>query len=827
MNNIEAAGGEPAPSRLTAAVFFRAGLLLCGAAPLLVPSAHRTPVFLGLEVAVDALIVLFVSLGKPARGPALTAAAAALLAADTLYALHYLWPGYPKFLFQVQVAAYMVYSLSAAYYLVRAYYESGIQKRTETWGFLALFLCFMALQIKYVAIPVQTGIYASPLIYALIIVHRIAESAVLAMAVLLGTRARSAYWFYTLNGLTLLPLSSFAIGYNSTTANGVPFQEYGWFLGLLFLLAAQTFPLRAGPAFARWNSIRVRLVWFISSIATALLLLLYLLRAFVAQDFFFLTSSFFLLMFGVWFVANLIGFRVSEDIHALLDGVEAAGPRPAAQGIRLPIYEAELFAEKLRAAYDTIREQSGQAALAKLSAQVAHDIRSPLAALESALKDVSQLPENKRLLIRGAAGRIRDIANELLEKNRRAVAAGEQPLEPRLLAGLIESVVTEKHAQYRDRLNVNIDFGPGPESYGLFAKVRPAEFGRLLSNLINNAVEALDGGGSVQLSLGLEEGKIALKISDSGKGIPPEVLSRLGRRGETHGKAGGTGLGLHHAKTAMEGWGGSLAIASEQGKGTTVMLILPRAEPPRWFVPGLVFGADARVVILDDDAGIHRIWQGLFESARLKERGIKICSFSAPDDLRRWVGASPAEARNAVYLLDYELRGHRETGLDLAGELKLGGKAILVTSRCDEEAVLRGCEKLGLRLIPKSLAGLVPVSVLEKAAAGPAPRRAVLLDDDALVRLNWKTAARTAGVELTVYKAAAELLEAAGALPVETPLYIDSDLGEGAAGEEIARALHEKGFSDITLATGHAPDRFGQFRWLKVAGKEPPWERKG
>lgn len=812
---------------LTASSVFRVCLLLCGAAPLLVSAAHRSTFFLGLEVAVNVLIVLFVALGKPSRGPALLTAAAALLAADTLYALKYLWPAFPDFLFQVQVAAYMVYSLSAAYYLVRAYYDSGPLKKVETWIFLTLFLCFMVLQIAYVAIPVYTGIYASLYVYALTTIHRIAESAVLAMAVLLGMKSRSAYWFYMLNGLTLLPLSSFAIGYSTTTANGVPFQEYGWLLGLLFVLAAQTYPLRDGPAFARWNSIRVRLVWFISSITTALLLLLYLLQAFVAKDVFFLTSSLFFIMFGVWFVANLIGFRVSEDIHALLNGVEAPAPRPAAPGLRLPIYEAELFAEKLRTAYATIKSQSRQAALAKLSAQVAHDIRSPLAALDSALKDVSQLPENKRLLIRGAAGRIRDIANELLEKNRQAAPDGTRPLEPRLLSGLVESVITEKHLQYRDRMDVVIDCGPGPESYGLFVKVGTAEFGRLLSNLVNNAVEALDGGGSVLVSLEPEKEKVTLKVSDSGKGIPPEILSRLGQRGETHGKTGGTGLGLHHAKATVEGWGGSLAISSEQDKGTTVALTLPRAEPPCWFVPELVFRADSGVVILDDDASIHQVWQGLFESARLKERGIQLYSFSAPDALRRWVLAAPARAENAVYLLDYELLGHRETGLDLAEELKLCGKAILVTSRCEEEAVLRGCKRLGLGLIPKNLASLVPLSVSEKTGTLPVGRRAVLLDDDALVRLNWKTAARAAGIDLSAYKEAAELLGAADALPRDTPLYIDSDLGGGAAGEDIARALHEKGFSDITMATGHAPDRFGQFCWLKVAGKEPPWERKG
>jgi signal transduction histidine kinase len=501
---------------------------------------------------------------------------------------------------------------------------------------------------------------------------------VLALAVLLGMRARSPYWLLTLNGLTLLPLSSFAIGYSTTTANGVPFQEYGWVLGLLSLLAAQTYPYRPASGFARWNSIRVRLVLLVSLVSAGLLLLLYLLSAFVAQDAFHLTSSFFFLMFAVWMLANLVSYRVAEDIRALIDGVEAGGGTRAPGGFRLTIHEAELFAEKLRAAYDTIKSQSRQAALAKLSAQVAHDIRSPLAALESAMADVPQLPEEKRLLISGAAGRIRDIAEDLLQKNRGAAAACK-PHGPCALLPLIQAVLAEKRAQFGGRGGVAIS-GPENAPAGAGARVNGPEFCRILSNLVNNAVEALERGGAVRVGLTVSGGLALVTVSDDGKGIPPEVLAELGRSGGTYGKAGGSGLGLYHARTTAESWGGRLDIISAPGKGTAVTLTLPAV-----------------------------------------------------------------------------------------------------------------------------------------------PLRAALLDDDALVRLNWTAAARTAGVELAVFGKAADLLAAAGALPADTPLYIDSELGGGEAGEHTAALLRGKGFTDITMATGHPPEKFASLPWLKVAGKEPPW----
>jgi hypothetical protein len=81
-------------------------------------------------------------------------------------------------------------------------------------------------------------------------------------------------------------------------------------------------------------------------------------------------------------------------------------------------------------------------------------------------------------------------------------------------------------------------------------------------------------------------------------------------------------------------------------------------------------------------------------------------------------------------------------------------------------------------------------------------------------------------VDLRAYKDPGEFIAAVAALPRETPLYIDSDLGAGAAGEQIAGSLRGKGFSDITLSTGHPPEKFSALPWLKVTAKEPPWQTR-
>ncbi len=244
------------------------------------------------------------------------------------------------------------------------------------------------------------------------------------------------------------------------------------------------------------------------------------------------------------------------------------------------------------------------AATGELAAQVAHDIRSPLAALEAAEADLSRFPEEQRAQIRGAVGRIRGIADSLLDRQRAGAASvsGDAPISCHRLSGLIESLILEKRLQYRSRPRVELEVRLDTASSGIFANVQPVEFQRLLSNLVNNAVESFEGeAGSVRVTLSADGGAALVSVKDDGKGIAAEVLAKLGRRGETHGKDGGSGLGLHHARFSVEAWGGSLEIVSAPSKGTTVTIRLPRAPSPerlRW---------DA--ILIDDDALARATWK--------------------------------------------------------------------------------------------------------------------------------------------------------------------------------------------------------------------------
>jgi hypothetical protein len=101
---------------------------------------------------------------------------------------------------------------------------------------------------------------------------------------------------------------------------------------------------------------------------------------------------------------------------------------------------------------------------------------------------------------------------------------------------------------------------------------------------------------------------------------------------------------------------------------------------------------------------------------------------------------------------------------------------------------------------------------------------AVLLDDDALVRLVWEYTAAKKEIRLRTFSDPEALLAAAETLALGTPLYIDSSLSHSVRGEEVAKLLVERGFNRVYLATGHLPCELPEMPWLTgIQGKEPPW----
>ena len=283
----------------------------------------------------------------------------------------------------------------------------------------------------------------------------------------------------------------------------------------------------------------------------------------------------------------------------------------------------------------TVSAQSKLVGVAQLASQVAHDIRSPLAALDVIVKDICYIPEDQRILIRNATHRIHDIANNLLTQQSKEYISNSVEIKlnnsPELIADLLLSVTSEKRAQYKN-LQVNFISYIDESAYGGFANISISEFKRVLSNLINNAIESLTikSNGMVKISLFKKSTHLIISIQDNGCGIPDDILPKIISGEISTQKKNGHGLGLSHAIQIAEKLGGQLTIKSRIGEGTTVDIFLLQVSAPKWFCLSLKILSKQRIVVLDDDESIHQVWRKRLIDLR---SDVNIINFYRPEDM--------------------------------------------------------------------------------------------------------------------------------------------------------------------------------------------------
>lgn len=363
-------------------------------------------------------------------------------------------------------------------------------------------------------------------------------------------------------------------------------------------------------------------------------------------------------------------------------------------------------------------------ALGNLASQVSHDIRSPLTALNMLVSSISNLPEEQRLILRGAAQRINDIANQLLANSRSQPPSpstckspnphGTPQAEKILVPTVVDLLVSEKRVQFRDKSSVRIEYDSGGV-YDAFVDFPQQELGRSLSNLINNSIEALPvEGGEVKVSLRSYSSQIQIIVSDTGKGIPKHLLNKVGTKGLSFGKVGtqsGSGLGLYHAITILERHNGRLEVTSKQGVGTIISATLPRTKAPEWFLPELKFSHSLTIAIVDDDTIIHSVWKTRFADLTQAYRQLRVLSFSTGISFHEWLISNDRSGLNLLVLMDYEFLDQKENGLELIERLSLANKSVLVTSRFDDPQIQRRVNLRQIRMIPKSMAPSIPMSL--------------------------------------------------------------------------------------------------------------------
>ena len=216
----------------------------------------------------------------------------------------------------------------------------------------------------------------------------------------------------------------------------------------------------------------------------------------------------------------------------------------------------------------------------QMARDVAHNIRSPIIAIEMMLPTLIGVPEQMRRVLKKSVKEIKGLSEKLSKKNETGFFdLKSKPKERELLflPAFLEEIVNQKRVEYSKKTQFDIRF----ESIGVtdnqFVQIDSLELSSIVSNIINNAVESYGPDAGPVIVTCRDQGSMCIvEIRDKGAGIPKEYLGRLGKESITFKGKNGRGVGLLHAAKTVEGFGGSIKIRSGVGDGTEVVISLQR-----------------------------------------------------------------------------------------------------------------------------------------------------------------------------------------------------------------------------------------------------------
>ena len=229
--------------------------------------------------------------------------------------------------------------------------------------------------------------------------------------------------------------------------------------------------------------------------------------------------------------------------------------------------------QKLRDAQEQLIQQERMAVLGRLAGGVAHELRNPLGVISNAVyylqmthPDADETTNEYLGIINDEVRGAGQIIADLLDFSRTRFPERERLAVFNLVAQVLEKNPPPEDVEVTTEIAHNL-----PPVYA-----DPEHMRQVMINLVVNAYQAMSEGGALTISAQAQEGEVALSVTDTGCGISQENVAKLFEPLFST-KMRGIGLGLATSRNLVEANGGSIAVESEEGRGSTFTVKLPVA----------------------------------------------------------------------------------------------------------------------------------------------------------------------------------------------------------------------------------------------------------
>ena len=213
----------------------------------------------------------------------------------------------------------------------------------------------------------------------------------------------------------------------------------------------------------------------------------------------------------------------------------------------------------------------------KLAAGMAHELSNPLVSIMGFAEAIFDEKDSNKIhqYAKKVFDRSKNMASIILNMSGYTRSSGlveekDVDLNERIDAAIEIAILTS----YNNDIKVDKKFAELPP-----IKAKPEEIQQIFTNLLTNAVQAMEGKGELRISTAGQNGNVLATIKDTGPGIPKEYLSKIYDPFFTTKEQGkGTDLGLNIVHQLVVKHGGKIDVSSQEGKGTTFSLTFPAAR---------------------------------------------------------------------------------------------------------------------------------------------------------------------------------------------------------------------------------------------------------
>ncbi len=234
----------------------------------------------------------------------------------------------------------------------------------------------------------------------------------------------------------------------------------------------------------------------------------------------------------------------------------------------------EQVVERLHEREREVLRSEQLAAVGQLAAGLAHEIRNPLTSIKMLVQMGREADANGGLPADDLAVIEREIRR--LERSLQTFLDFARPPRPEKQPVDVGVAVTQTLELIRGRAvkqAVSVEYRPPP--LPMIVNADPGQIHQVMVNLTLNALDAMPGGGKLQLTLAAQDGFAEVRVGDTGPGITDEVLAKMFRPFSST-KDTGLGLGLVVSKRIVDAHGGTLGVANRPGGGAEFTVRLPR-----------------------------------------------------------------------------------------------------------------------------------------------------------------------------------------------------------------------------------------------------------